>query len=671
METMIFADEVVPEDDLDGLPGRRGAEGLRARGRDGPAADRVARDRLRARASYKDEYREKVLELIEAQGRRARRSSSQPEAPAPAAGAGPDGRARGEPRRGPHRRREAQAQERQVRRAREGRSASSAARAPVSGTLAISRMPETGARPNVPRLQRGILRAIEALTTPLLPSDYLELINPLWSTRELRGRIERIEPETADAATVLIKPGYRWDGHQPGQYLRIGVDIKGRRHWRAYSLTSEPGRAGRLHLDHGQERRRGRGLALPRPPRPRRARSSRSAASRATSCSPSELPEKLLFISAGSGITPIMSMLRSARRPRRRGPAALRAHAGRRDLRRRAARLLDEHDGFRLHEQHTGEHGRMAPEHLDELCPDWRERETFVSGPGELLDALEEHWEAHGDRERLHLERFQPKLMPRGRGRGRHDRLPQERLRGRDRRHQADPRRRRGGRAGAALRLPRGHLPHLRRDAALRPLARPAQREGRRQRRRDRPHLHQRPRGTRRDRAVRRNAMENPLHRLTDEQIEALGREFDELHEEVKADLGDRDAAYIRGDHRAAPAARADRPRGAARRAPQARLGGRDGDALAGQDPREHGDRPQRPARPVGLDERPGDQLARPGTGTPRRPPRRGSTRTTTSTTRTRTSAARTGPRLRDHADRPAPAVAPGLPRCSRSTTWR
>ena len=41
--------------------------------------------------------------------------------------------------------------------------------------------------------------------------------------------------------------------------------------------------------------------------------------------------------------------------------------------------------------------------------------------------------------------------------------------------------------------------------------------------------------------------MNNPLHRLTEEQLEALGREFDELHEEVKADLGDRDAAYIRG----------------------------------------------------------------------------------------------------------------------------
>ena len=82
----------------------------------------------------------------------------------------------------------------------------------------------------------------------------------------------------------------------------------------------------------------------------------------------------------------------------------------------------------------------------------------------------------------------------------------------------------------------------------------------------------------------------------------------------------------------------------------------------AGEDPREHGDRPQRPARPVGLDERPADPLLDLGLGhrldrggleaLPQlRPPhlhehpRQGQ-----------------GPRLRDHADRPAPEVAPGLP---------
>jgi ferredoxin-NADP reductase len=269
-------------------------------------------------------------------------------------------------------------------------------------------MPETGATPNVPRLQRRILRAIEALTTPLLPSDYLELLNPLWSTRELRGRIERVEPETVDAATVVIKPGYRWDGHKPGQYLRIGVDIRGVRHWRAYSLTSEPGREDgciSITVKHVDE-----GVVSPYLVKHGRTGAIVSLGGvEGDFILPEDPPERLLFISAGSGITPIMSMLRSLE-PRdavllhsARGPHdvifgdELRAYARR-------------HAGFRLHEQDTSQDGRLKPEHLDELAPDWRERETFLSGPGEMLDAFCEHWERHGDPDRLHMERFQPKL---------------------------------------------------------------------------------------------------------------------------------------------------------------------------------------------------------------------------------------------------------------------
>src|SRR5215211_4969653 len=103
-------------------------------------------------------------------------------------------------------------------------------------------MAERGATPQVPELQRKTLRAARFLFTPLLTDDYLELINPLWSTQELRGRIERIDRETSDAVTVLIRPGYEWGGHQPGQYLRIGVIVNGVHHWRAYSLTTDPGR---------------------------------------------------------------------------------------------------------------------------------------------------------------------------------------------------------------------------------------------------------------------------------------------------------------------------------------------------------------------------------------------------------------------------------------------
>jgi stearoyl-CoA 9-desaturase NADPH oxidoreductase len=99
-------------------------------------------------------------------------------------------------------------------------------------------MAERGARPNVPAWRVRSLNVLRSLFTPLLPDDYLEMINPLWSTQELRGRIER---ETADAVTVVIKPGWEWPGHRPGQYLRVGMPVDGV-HWRAYSITSDPSR---------------------------------------------------------------------------------------------------------------------------------------------------------------------------------------------------------------------------------------------------------------------------------------------------------------------------------------------------------------------------------------------------------------------------------------------
>src|SRR3954449_4196145 len=277
-------------------------------------------------------------------------------------------------------------------------------------------MPEKGAKPNVPTLQRRILKAVSSLTSPLLPDDYLEMINPLWSTRELRGKIERIDMETDDAATVTIKPGYAWEGHKPGQFLRIGLDIKGRRHWRAYSLTSDPwSDDGRISIT---VKNVDEGTVSPYLVRRGRPGSIVSLGGvEGDFVLPDEVPEKLLFISAGSGITPIMSMLRSLARHDELTDTVL-VHSARdeadvifgEELRRLAA----EHDGFRLTERHTGKDGRITPRDLDELCGDWREREVFASGPGELLDALTEHFEEQADPERLHMERFQPKLAQPG-----------------------------------------------------------------------------------------------------------------------------------------------------------------------------------------------------------------------------------------------------------------
>jgi ferredoxin-NADP reductase len=246
----------------------------------------------------------------------------------------------------------------------------------------------------------------------MLPDDYLEMINPLWSTRELRGRIEDVRRETEDAATVLIKPGYSWPGHKPGQYIRIGIDINGVRHWRAYSLTSDPYREDGLisitpkRVDSGQV-----SPYLVDKARPKTIVSLSKIEGEFVL--PDPPPKKLLFISAGSGITPIMSMLRHLDHYDQIGDV-VHLHSARHsdevifgpELR----ELAERRDGFRLHEQMTRDHGRMGPEDLDRLCPDWRERQTYISGPNEMLDAFDEHFDREADCEQLHMERFQPKL---------------------------------------------------------------------------------------------------------------------------------------------------------------------------------------------------------------------------------------------------------------------
>ena len=58
-----------------------------------------------------------------------------------------------------------------------------------------------------PSLKQRLVSVVEAATSPLSPADYLDLVNPLRSGAELRGRVLAVRPETADSASLDILPG--------------------------------------------------------------------------------------------------------------------------------------------------------------------------------------------------------------------------------------------------------------------------------------------------------------------------------------------------------------------------------------------------------------------------------------------------------------------------------
>lgn len=268
------------------------------------------------------------------------------------------------------------------------------------------------------------LRKLAArITTPLLPDDYLHLANPLWSARELRGRVLEVRRETEDSATLVIKPGWGFSfDYQPGQYIGIGLLVDGRWRWRSYSLTSSPAETSgsprtvtitvkampegflSTHLVAGVEP----GTIV------------RLAAPQGNFVLPDPAPPSILFLTAGSGITPVMSMLRTLVRRNQIGDVThLHSAPTESDVMFRAelAALAASQPGYRLQVRETRKQGRLDLAALDQQVADWRERQTWACGPEGMLNQAQKVWSAAGIGDRLHLERFAvSKAAPAGAG---------------------------------------------------------------------------------------------------------------------------------------------------------------------------------------------------------------------------------------------------------------
>ncbi len=265
------------------------------------------------------------------------------------------------------------------------------------------------------RLVGGALSQVaQAVVTPLVPADYLDLVAPLRAGTDLRARVLEVVPETPDSVTLVLQPGRDWAGHTAGQYVRVGLDVDGVRHWRAYSLTCPaPAPDGRLRITV---------KAIPD------GKVSSYVVRRMRPGTLIQLDQATgdfvlgahrgptLFVTAGSGITPVMGMLRSHLHELDDVVLVHSAPAARDVVFGAELRRLHEQGRLRLVERHTDRDGKLAPADLDDLVPDWRERETWACGPTAMLDDLEKAWADAGAIGRLHVERFRPTVVATGEG---------------------------------------------------------------------------------------------------------------------------------------------------------------------------------------------------------------------------------------------------------------
>ena len=261
---------------------------------------------------------------------------------------------------------------------------------------------------------------LEALATPHGVDRYLELVDPGLSVHDLRARVTEVARPTPDTVRLTLRPNQRWTGFDAGQFVQLTVEIDGVRRSRCFSPASSQHRGdGQFELT---VKAHPDGLVsryLFAQGTPGLVVGLTQAAG--TFRLPLPRPADIVLISGGSGVTPVLAMLRTLTDEMDRGChrgriaflhyaagptdvgylAELRALQARHPDSLRIALAYPEHDGGDLT-------GRFGPDHLDAVAPWVASAETFLCGPAALMAAVRHTYSDRGLGDRLHWEDFAP-----------------------------------------------------------------------------------------------------------------------------------------------------------------------------------------------------------------------------------------------------------------------
>jgi ferredoxin-NADP reductase len=284
----------------------------------------------------------------------------------------------------------------------------------------------TGTRPSAAARALHITEAILApFVYPKRVEDYLREVFPLLSQTEVLAEVVGVRRETKDTTTLVLRPNGLFQGHRAGQWITLESESGGTRRTRCFSISSAPSAL----RDHASGRVHGKRTievtikavpggavtpALVWQCKPGEIVTISQAQGSFTL--PEELPARPLFVSGGSGITPVMSMLRElALRGKARGATFV--HYARTEADVVFAQELSEHALFSGVEvlvwtdeepsPHSALTGRCdVRADLLGAVPDFAERETFACGPPGMLAALGSLYREQGASARLHTEAF-------------------------------------------------------------------------------------------------------------------------------------------------------------------------------------------------------------------------------------------------------------------------
>jgi ferredoxin-NADP reductase len=247
---------------------------------------------------------------------------------------------------------------------------------------------------------------------------YLELVRPALTVVDARAEVSHVRRQTPRSATVTLRPNGAWKGFRAGQFVRVGLEIDGVRRTRTYSpagsefagrdqleltVTAHPDGLVSRHIIAGLEP--GAVVHL--------------GAAQGEFVLPRPRPRRLALISGGSGITPVMAMLRTLCDEGHDGEIVFLHHARRRQdwlYGAEVRALARRHPHLQVIYRPTrgADAGpRLTPGSLGDVFAVGPDAWMAVCGPPALLDGARTAWsELGGRREQLLAETFTPPALP-------------------------------------------------------------------------------------------------------------------------------------------------------------------------------------------------------------------------------------------------------------------
>jgi ferredoxin-NADP reductase len=287
----------------------------------------------------------------------------------------------------------------------------------TNGSPAVAPTSAPARSPIPRRLARRVIGSslVEALAAPHGVDRYLELVRPGWSLHDLRATVVGVRRQSSDSVTLTLRPNDVWLGFAAGQFVTLTVAIDGVRRSRCYSpacsahatdgcleLTVKAHAEGVVSNYLNANARPGMVVEL--------------AQADGDFVLPEVRPERLLLISGGSGITPVISMLRTlcdeghdaqvtflhyAPRPCDALYRAELAELARRHANVRVVHAYTRADGGQLR-------GHFSREQLAGVDPDHLFSEAYVCGPPGLIEGVRAAWRRGGREDAVHSESYLP-----------------------------------------------------------------------------------------------------------------------------------------------------------------------------------------------------------------------------------------------------------------------